>query len=107
MRYMVALVIGLVAFSAHADADKAFKQTAIAKDLVKARLKDPDAAKFQGLYANTLPNGGIVICGEVNSKNKYGGYAGYQKFFSVGESVRFKEDAPETFDRLYRMVCPK
>jgi len=107
MRYLVALMIGVIAFSAEADTDKEFKQIALAKTLVKARLKDPDAVKFQGIYANKLPNGNLVICGEVNSKNKYGGYAGYQRFFSTGASVKFKEDSPETFDQIYQMVCPK
>lgn len=107
MRYLVALMIGVISLSAQADADKEFKQTALAKTLVKARLKDPDAAKFQGLYANVLPNGGIVICGEVNSKNKYGGYEGFQRFFSTGTYARFKEDMPDNFDGVYSMVCPR
>lgn len=107
MRFLVALMVGMIAFSAQADADKEFKQIALAKNLVKTRLKDPDAVKFQGVYANTLPNGNMVVCGEANSKNKYGGYAGYQKFFSTGASVKFKEDSPDTFDRIYQMVCPK
>lgn len=32
------------------------------------------------------PNGrGIVICGEVNAKNSYGGYNGFEGFFVAGD----------------------
>ncbi|MDP9653347.1 UNVERIFIED_ORG: hypothetical protein J2W87_001256 [Pseudomonas putida] len=107
MRFVVAVLIGIIALNAQADADNSYQLTVKAQELVKDRLKDPDAAQFRGLYPNTLPNGGVVICGEVNSKNKYGGYEGYQKFFSTGTFVRFREDAPSTFDGVYKMVCPK
>ena len=50
-----------------------------------AQLRDPDSAKFRNLYTIAGPNitgGGeqTFVCGEVNGKNAYGGYAGYALF---------------------------
>ena len=53
---------------------------------VLAELNDPDSAKFRN---ERLLSGwsewtvkGSVLCGEVNAKNRMGGYAGYVKFSS-------------------------
>ncbi len=44
---------------------------------VKEILKDPESAQFKDVngYARSR-----VACGEVNSKNSYGGYVGFRKF---------------------------
>lgn len=54
---------------------------------VLAQLNDPDSALFRDEW---LLSGwsewrvlGSVLCGEVNTKNKMGGYVGYAKFSSV------------------------
>jgi len=52
---------------------------ATAQSLVKGRLKDPDSAQFRNV--RRLPDGDI--CGEVNSKNGFGGYVGFQHFWIV------------------------
>lgn len=44
---------------------------ALAEAAVKSQLIDPDSAKFQNQKGN---------CGEVNSKNKFGGYVGYSRY---------------------------
>lgn len=100
-------VVGVLASSVHADSGNENMLTLKAQELVKERLKDPDSAKFKNLYPSTPPGGGVIICGEVNAKNKYGGYGGFRRFFSTGFSVRFKEDDPETFDGIYETVCRK
>lgn len=50
---------------------KADLSIAIASAAVKSQLFDPDSAKFQNQKGN---------CGEVNSKNKFGGYVGYSRY---------------------------
>ena len=45
------------------------------KEAVKNRLKDPDSANFRNVFYKNA--GGHVICGEVNSKGGFGGYAGF------------------------------
>lgn len=59
-----------------------------AKEAVRARLIDEDSAKFKIDYEK---NG--VICGQVNSKNRLGGYTGYSRFMYIKSAS--KNDAPE------------
>lgn len=63
-----------------------------AKDAVRDALKDPDSAQFRnsGQFFKTLHNYGLyavgdpetlwALCIEVNAKNSYGGYTGYQNW---------------------------
>jgi hypothetical protein len=46
------------------------------------KLKDPDSAKFYNVRILTNSQGKKAVCGQVNSKNSYGGYVGKQDFFS-------------------------
>lgn len=51
---------------------------------IREDLKDPDSAKFSGFRATKEPNAGMVtVCGFVNSKNSFGGYAGKQLFYGL------------------------
>jgi peptidoglycan hydrolase-like protein with peptidoglycan-binding domain len=49
---------------------------------VSKGLRDPDSAKIRDVYTAPYP-GGKYICGEVNGKNAYGGYAGYSAFLGM------------------------
>lgn len=44
-------------------------------------MKDPDSAKFRNWSGYSLSNGDRVICGQVNAKNSYGAYTGYEVFY--------------------------
>ena len=45
-------------------------------------LKDPDSALTRDLRAYELSDGqGRIICGEMNGKNSFGAYVGYQTFY--------------------------
>ena len=46
---------------------------------VKNGLKDPDSATFRNVRTVGTPDG-IVVCGEYNAKNSYGGYVGFNRF---------------------------
>lgn len=54
------------------------------KARVAGQLKDPDSAKFRDLERI-----GKAVCGEVNAKNSYGGYIGYQRFYADDDEVLF------------------
>jgi hypothetical protein len=59
----------------------------LAKEGVREKMKDPESANFRNLAIHTgsespMP-GRFYVCGEVNSKNAYGGYAGFTQFFSM------------------------
>jgi hypothetical protein len=51
---------------------------------VLAKLTDPDSALFQNerFIGPWMPSDG-VLCGEVNAKNRMGGYVGYSRFVST------------------------
>ena len=51
---------------------------------VLSRLSEPDSARFSNVKVVQQPSGTKAVCGEVNSKNKMGGYAGYVRFISAG-----------------------
>ncbi|MDT8071039.1 MAG: hypothetical protein ROO76_23020 [Terriglobia bacterium] len=64
------------------------------KERVKRELVDPDSAQFRNveLFRAVITHacdtgedmvGSYTLCGEVNSKNRFGGYAGYTRFYSV------------------------
>ena len=60
-----------------------------AENAVKARLKDPDSAKFEGVAKCPFADG---ASGFVNSKNSYGGYVGRETFYYLDGEVRFVAD---------------
>lgn len=75
---------------------KAFKEVK-AQGAIKQLLKDPDSAKFQNM------NG---MCGEVNSKNSFGAYTGYQKFIASPDLVVLENETPEeTFQEVWANLC--
>lgn len=51
-----------------------------AEAAVSATLKDPDSAKFSDVEAHPHPDGKITVCGVVNARNGFGGYAGPSHF---------------------------
>lgn len=72
---------------------------------VRERLKDPDSATFRG--TRTFHGGGApVACGEVNSKNGFGGMGGYQRFVAAGDIIALEEQVEgglqETWDQFCR-----
>lgn len=89
---------------------KANQQAKILEDVKliekKARrnLLDPEAAKFRNIKGN---------CGEINAKNKVGGYAGYRRFIYDVEfdtvSIEDEDDGlynPKMMDILWEKKCP-
>ncbi len=46
---------------------------------LKRGLKDPESAMFRNVRTEQTEDG-IVVCGEYNAKNSYGGYVGFNRF---------------------------
>jgi hypothetical protein len=89
-----------------------------AENAVRAELKDPDSAKFSNLSALTSPNvhgePTAVICGSVNARNSYGGYAGATPFvyfvdedkaYITGHSSAGAGVMAELAGAMYRRFC--
>jgi hypothetical protein len=59
---------------------------------VANRMRDPEGTRFRNTYVVRHPKAEFdALCGEVNSKNAYGGYVGYDAFYApiVGSAPRF------------------
>lgn len=82
-----------------------------ARNLVAYQLRDPSSAQFRDVFTH---NG--AVCGQVNSKNGFGAYAGFARFYVSEGRVTFEPqggEAPllglpseaETFDLGWRINC--
>lgn len=60
-----------------------------ALDLVRRSMKDPASAQFRNVLVH-----GKLVCGEVNARNTFGGYAGFSPFLvDLGSSVPVSLDS--------------
>lgn len=78
------------------------KMQRMAREFVTAGLKDPDSADFRNQSG---------MCGEVNSKNSFGAYTGFQGFIAGSkELVVLQRDSrlkPEEFNQLWNRFCKR
>ena len=95
MRLVFALA-GLVLFSSVAIAQAAPElDEKLLQAAFQGELKDADSAKFRALRYKPEKEAGVwAMCGEVNAKNSYGGYAGFAPFLAL---VLKKEQGPLTY----------
>ena len=56
------------------------KEKAMVMAGVKNKLRDPESAKFEDIYAMNGSHGKRSYCGYVNAKNGFGGYTGKLTF---------------------------
>lgn len=66
------------------------------EELVKSALKDPESAKFKNV---------VGVCGEVNSKNSYGGYTGFKSFYISDGVVVFREEGDDRNSFEYGLMA--
>ena len=75
-------------------------------DAARKKLKDGDSAKFQGVYFHQGADNFPITCGEVNAKNSFGAYSGYQKFISGGKpELTWIEDQVSDFEKTWDRFC--
>jgi hypothetical protein len=60
------------------------KQIADLQAKVVSQLKDPASAQFRAVQLNAA---GTAACGQVNAKNSFGGYVGFQDFIASADEV--------------------
>lgn len=69
--------------------------TGDAKAAIRAKLRDPDAAKFKDVEICDADRN--IVRGEVNGKNSFGAYTGYAGFvYFDGKAVMLSEDGAMT-----------
>ncbi|MBJ8481029.1 hypothetical protein I6M70_16850 [Acinetobacter pittii] len=76
-KYLILGLICAIGASAQA-AESAF--IVKAQNEVKQLMKDPDSTNFRNVREITNTLGEKVLCGQINSKNSYGGYVGFMPF---------------------------
>jgi hypothetical protein len=75
------------------------------QDRIKARLKDSGSAQFRNAFVSNAI-GSPIVCGEVNGKNSFGGYIGFQRFISGGAIQVLEADmAVGEMDKTWSQVC--
>ena len=79
-----------------------------AKTQIRDSLRDPDSAKFRNMRWETKESL-VLLCGEVNAKNAFGAYAGYEPFHAVQpgliEKARYDPSAPLVIQMGDHEVC--
>lgn len=80
----------------------------MAKQALEGTLKDPDSAKYRNVHAYRVNNKDgqsvYVFCGEVNAKNAFGGYPGYERFVSMG-TIAATEEGVSDFGQVWSQFC--
>lgn len=84
-----------------------FMVQTMAQRKVKEVLKDPDSADFRDLR---VPRGAAYLCGEVNSRNSFGGFNGHRRFMAGAAStmpVAIEGENMEAaeFDTAWAKLC--
>lgn len=74
------------------------------KDGIKAKLKDPDSAEFRNVHYYS-GSGGPVVCGEVNAKNSYGGYNGFEPFVASGDELAWLASELASPEEVFGKLC--
>ncbi|MCH7331458.1 hypothetical protein [Acinetobacter modestus] len=83
--------------------EKIVQKTNSIEEKARKNLFDPEAAKFRNIQGN---------CGEINAKNRMGGYTGYRRFIynSETDTVSIEEDSDGLYnskimDILWKKSC--
>lgn len=76
------------------------------QDGVRNRLKDPGSAEFRNVFFKRH-EGTPIVCGEVNSKNGFGGFTGFQHFVGAGEAMVYLEEEVADFSQVWNEMCAK
>ena len=100
---------GMAASAAPTDKALDKKQTALMhKGMAMARIKmdNPATAKFREVFFNENASGVPVTCGEIDTKNAQGKYAGFQRFVSGGNpDTTFLQAQVPAFDQIWKQYC--
>lgn len=90
LKYAISAALILAATSASADVIPDWREVSTAA--VKARLLDPESARFKFGQPFSKKKGETVVCGQVNAKNRLGGYTGFFRF-----AVRVQDGKVQAF----------
>lgn len=63
---------------------KDYKKSSIPtfQKFVADEMRDPESSRFRNVTVVVDANGSDALCGQINSKNAYGGYVGFEWFYA-------------------------
>lgn len=102
----VALCVGLSACG-KTDEEKRQEQTAnlirLGEKYVREKVREPQAALFRNQFVGKTG----APCGEVNAKDAFGAYIGYQRYISVARDLTLMaaDVAPAEFEASWSQLC--
>ncbi|TWG93604.1 hypothetical protein L599_001200000640 [Luteimonas sp. J16] len=96
MRWTGVLLLGVCMAASAADDEAAIAE---AKSAVERQLRDPGSAQYRDVFVRPGKQG-VIVCGEVNAKNAYGGYVGFKPFMVAGTSVMLASDTDKGIEEL-------
>jgi hypothetical protein len=88
------------------DAGRELAWNDMGQNAIRAKLKDPDSAQFKNVTFFD-GSGKPITCGEVNSKNGFGGYGGFERFIAAGDVITVMESemAKGEMDKTWAQFC--
>ena len=78
-----------------------------ARRVLRSASKDADSLQFRGEFNSSYGSGGDIVCGEVNGKNGFGGYAGFKRFIVNGQSSMIDGQEEALFESAWVKFCTK
>ncbi|MGE6320574.1 hypothetical protein ACQKEF_09885 [Pseudomonas oryzihabitans] len=98
----IACLIGALLLAACGDSDSS--KIELARKAVKEKLNDPDSAQFRNdrvteAEPGVKAKGGFYVCGEVNAKNRMGGYTGFTQYVAsiIKTDTAYVEIGPDAW----------
>lgn len=108
------LIVGLAALAcmcvagcgkseAQQQREQAATMTSLGEKYVKEKVLEPSSAQFRNQFIGKKG----APCGEVNAKDAFGGYIGYQRYISVARDLTLlaQDVAPAEFEASWTQLC--
>ena len=86
--------------------DAALADTGMAS--VRSKLFDAESARWRDVrivVKQTPTERWRTLCGEVNAKNRFGGYTGFRRFVATLQIGAAFDDDTAAFERVYTGFC--
>ena len=83
--------------------EEAATLTRLGEKYVREKVLEPASAQFRNQF---IGKGGAP-CGEVNAKDAFGGYIGYQRYISVARDLTLlaQDVSPAEFEQQWQQLC--
>ncbi|NYE60787.1 hypothetical protein FHW58_001939 [Duganella sp. 1224] len=108
MRLAITMALALVLAgcgktAAQKQQEDAATLTKLGEKYVKEKILEPSQAQFRNQF---IGKGGAP-CGEVNAKDAFGGYIGFQRYISVARDLTLlaQDVSPAEFDAQWKQLC--